>query len=133
MKQEVPQFIDVEDKVFGPFTFKQFIYLVGGAGLAYLAYKIIPFPFSVPVVAACAGFGLALAFYKLNGRPFIEIMQSWVLFKLKNKLYIWKRVPSKKSPEASINIQAETKVDDPGKKDRDINNLARNLDILDNK
>ncbi len=33
MRFEVPQFIDVEDKIFGPFTFKQFLYLAGGAGL----------------------------------------------------------------------------------------------------
>lgn len=131
MRQEVPQFIDVEDKIFGPFTFKQFIYLVGGAGLAYLAYKIIPFPFSVPVVAACAGLGLALAFYKLNGRPFIEIMQSWVLFQLKNKLYIWKRVP--KSQESNTKNQAVTGEPVVSEKKRDIGDLARNLDILDNK
>lgn len=132
MKQEVPQFIDVEDKVFGPFTFKQFIYLAGGAGLAYLAYKIIPFPFSVPIVALCAGLGLALAFYKQNGRPFIEVMQSWVLFQLKNKLYIWRRVP--KSQNSNIKNQTEAiAAEVVEKKVRDIGNLARNLDILDNK
>ena len=132
MRQEVPQFIDVEDKVFGPFTFKQFIYLVGGAGLAYLSYKIIPFPFSVPVVAACAGLGLALAFYKLNGRPFIEVMQYWVLYQFKNKLYIWKRIPKSQDPNAKIQTTAlEPEV--PETKKRDIGDLARNLDILDTK
>ena len=132
MRQEVPQFIDVEDKVFGPFTFKQFIYLVGGAGLSYLSYKIIPFPISVPVIAACAGLGLALAFYKLNGRPFIEVMQYWVLYQFKNKLYIWKREPNRgKSQELDTKIQTEAQI--PEKKTRDIGDLARNLDILDNK
>ncbi len=133
MKQEVPQFIDVEDKVFGPFTFKQFIYLAGGAGLAYLAYKIIPFPFSVPVVAIFAGFGLALAFYKLNGRPFIEVMQYWVLFQVKNKLYIWKRVPSSKIQELNTKNQVVAVEPIVSEKKRDIGDLARNLDILDNR
>jgi len=32
MRFEVPQFIEVEDKIFGPFTWKQFIYLMGGEG-----------------------------------------------------------------------------------------------------
>lgn len=131
MRQEVPQFIDVEDKVFGPFTFKQFIYLAGGAGLAYLSFKIIPFPFSVPAIAFFAGLALALAFYKLNGRPFIEVLQYWVLFQLKNKLYIWKRVPKKEASSAQLAPAAEPIV--PVSKPRDINNLARNLDILDTK
>jgi hypothetical protein len=29
MQFRVPQFIDIEDKLFGPLTFKQFIYLAG--------------------------------------------------------------------------------------------------------
>ena len=34
MMFSVPQFIDVEDKIIGPLTLKQFIYLAGGAGLS---------------------------------------------------------------------------------------------------
>ncbi|TSC80302.1 MAG: hypothetical protein G01um101429_152 [Parcubacteria group bacterium Gr01-1014_29] len=29
---QVPQFIEVEDKIFGPLTTKQFFYLLGGGG-----------------------------------------------------------------------------------------------------
>jgi hypothetical protein len=30
MRHEVPQFIDIEDKIFGPLTFLQGLYLIGG-------------------------------------------------------------------------------------------------------
>ena len=43
MRFEVPQFIEVEDKIFGPFTWKQFIYLAGGAGAAVTLYLMLPF------------------------------------------------------------------------------------------
>ena len=32
MRFQVPQFIEIESKIFGPLTFKQFIYLAGGGG-----------------------------------------------------------------------------------------------------
>jgi hypothetical protein len=42
MQFQVPQFLDVEDKIIGPFTIKQFLYLAGGAGFAYLSWRYIP-------------------------------------------------------------------------------------------
>jgi len=42
MRFKVPQFIDIEDKIFGPFSFKQFVYLAGGAGLCYIFFKTLP-------------------------------------------------------------------------------------------
>lgn len=131
MKFEVPQFIDVEDKIFGPLTFKQFIYLVGGAGLAYTSYRLVPFPFWIIVAPAFAVFGLLLAFYKINNRPFIEIAQSYISFKLKGKLYIWRRAPAKPmmvaKPVETTSTSESTK---PITVDR-IKSLAQNLDILD--
>ena len=59
MQYQVPQFIDVEDKIFGPFTFKQFIYMIGGIALSYIIYRFIPsLIFSaVPILIVLAIFG----------------------------------------------------------------------------
>ena len=43
MRFEVPQFIEIEDKIFGPFTWKQFVYLGGGIGLAAVIFFTMPF------------------------------------------------------------------------------------------
>lgn len=129
MRFEVPQFIDVEDKIFGPLTFKQFIYLIGGAGLGYVSYKLIPFPFWIPVTGAFVVFALLLAFYKLNRRPFIEVAQNWLTFMIKGKLYIWERSkPTIKKPEP---IKQEVKVPEKVFNEKTIQDLAQNLDILD--
>ena len=130
MRFEVPQFIDVEDKLFGPLTLKQFLYLAGGAGLAYVSYRIVPFPFWIILVAVFVGLALALAFYKLNRQPFINVAQSWISYQFKNKLYIWKRTPPKKQeiraavPKPVEKIEKEVT-------DKTITDLAQNLDILD--
>ena len=38
MRFEVPQFIDIEDKIIGPLTWRQFIYLGGGVGGAVVIF-----------------------------------------------------------------------------------------------
>jgi len=106
MRFQVPQFIEVEDQIIGPFTLKQFIYLAGGAGLCIVIYLFVPtlllsIPLMVPVVALSA----ALAFYKINNRPFISIVESFFRYHITNKLYIWKH----RSPEAG-----QTKLAKPG-------------------
>ena len=128
MRFEVPQFIDVEDKIFGPLTFKQFIYLAGGGGLGYVSYKLIPFPFWIIVSGALVVLALLLAFYKLNNRPFIEVAQNWTTFMLKGKLYIWERSkPVFKKPEPIAAPKAPEKIYN----EKTVEDLAQNLDILD--
>jgi hypothetical protein len=71
MQFQIPQFIEVEDKIFGPLTFRQFIYLAGGAGCCYLLYRILPFILAFPLIGVVMGLAAALAFFQYNGRPFI--------------------------------------------------------------
>lgn len=98
MKFQVPQFIEVEDKIFGPLTIKQFVYVAGGAGLSFIIYTYVS-PFSFILAILCiipvAALALALAFYKVNNRPFIYVIESAFKFMLTNKLYIWRKQDKK--------------------------------------
>lgn len=91
MRFEVPQFIEVEDKIIGPFTWKQFIYLAGGAGLLVILFFVLPFLlfvlFGIPA-GALAGF---LAFHKVNQQPFSVFLESFLSYTTKNKLYLWRK------------------------------------------
>jgi hypothetical protein len=92
MRFQVPQFIEVEDKIFGPLTLKQFIYLAGSGGLGFIVYRLLPALISIPLAALCLGFGIALAFYKPDGhRPFIFVMEQAFKFYMGPKKYIWKK------------------------------------------
>lgn len=95
MRYQVPQFIEVEDKIFGPFTFKQFAYMGGAAGIAFIAYRFLPLFFAIFIIVPILTLGLALAFYKMNGRPFIDVMESAFNYMFSSKLYIWKKEPKK--------------------------------------
>ena len=71
MQFQVPQFIEVEDRIFGPLTFRQFIFIAGGAGMCYVFWRILPLLISAPLILAVAALALSLAFMEYNGRPFI--------------------------------------------------------------
>jgi len=90
MEYQVPQFIEVEDKVIGPLTIKQFIYVAGGAGLCVIFFLTLPFILAVILSIPVGALAIALAFYKVNGKPFIEVLESAVGFYTGKKLFLWK-------------------------------------------
>lgn len=104
MRFKVPQFIEVEDKIFGPLTFKQFVYLTGGGGLAFVLWQTLPFFISILLIAPVVALAVALAFYKPNNKPFVDMLESAFKYTLGNKLYLWKHKdqvinPTKEDPE----------------------------------
>ncbi len=102
MRFQVPQFINIEDKLLGPFTIKQFVYLVGGAGMIYIVYNFLPFYLAIFFIIPAAALALALAFFKPNGKPFIFMVQAAIQYALSSRLYLWKRVPKQMTPEAAV-------------------------------
>lgn len=91
MRFEVPQFIEIEDKIFGPFTWKQFIYLGGGVGFAVVLFittnMFVFLLFGLPV----AGLAGLLAFYQINNRPFSSFLESIMKYAGSSRLYLWRK------------------------------------------
>ena len=106
MQFQTPQFIEVEDKLFGPFTFKQFIYLAGGAGLSFVVYKIAPLLVAIPIILAVVGLALALTFAKVNGRPFAHALENFFTYLMQSKMYLWKKTPAKEEKPAPTQVGA---------------------------
>lgn len=93
MQFQVPQFIEVEDKIFGQLTLKQFIYLAGGAGLSFIIYRVLgSFIFAIIPMIIVMSFSALLAFYKVNNKPFIYTVEAAFKYYIGSKLYIWKKV-----------------------------------------
>ena len=99
MRFQVPQFIEVEDKIFGPLTFKQFIYLAGGAGVCVILFTLLPKFFAILIALPIAILSAALAFYKVNDKPFINVVEAFFNYFIGHKLYTWKK--ESPSPKAS--------------------------------
>lgn len=105
MKFRIPQFIDIEDKIIGPLTLKQFGYLVGAGGMAFIIWTIVPIHFlAVILIAPVSGLFIALAFVKYNNRSFGEFLENAFSYYTKSKVYTWKQP----SPEVET---AEKRID----------------------
>lgn len=133
MRFQVPQFIEVEDKIFGPLTLKQFIYLAGGGGLSFVVYvftKSIVIAF-LPI-AAIVAISLMLAFYKMNGKPFVAVMEAAFKYYLGNKLFIWKKEdkPTPQTPQAAVEAARNyASITVPKISDSKLKDLTWSLDI----
>ncbi len=131
MRYQVPQFIDVEGKIVGPLTLKQFVYVAGGAGMCFVIYTYVPFIIAIMLIAVVAPLSLALAFYKINNKPFIDFLESAFMFYTKQNLYIWKK-EQKKVVKAEEMAKDPNKVFVPRLSDSKLKEMSWSLDVNEN-
>lgn len=129
MKFQVPQFIDVEDKIIGPLTFRQFVYLAGGAGGSFVLYQFLPILLAIPLILMMIALSVALAFYKVNSKPFIYIMEAAFRYASASKLYLWKK--ENKKPVAKSEDSSEETLYVPRLSDSKLRDIAWSLDVHD--
>ncbi len=136
MQFKVPQFLDIEDKIFGPFTFRQFVYLAGGAGLSFVIYELLGLMLGAIPIAIIVGFSGLLAFYRPNNKPFINMLEAGFKFLMQSKLYVWQKSRktagvSRESSEELKSIAMEQDVATPKLTSSKLRDLAWSLDVLD--
>ena len=90
MQFQVPQFIETEDKIVGPFTMRQFIYVGVAGGISAMLYFTVQT--AVWAIASVFLFGgaVALAFVKIEGRPLFKVLGAAFDFYWKPQTYLWK-------------------------------------------
>lgn len=91
MRFQLPQFIETEVKIVGPFTLKQFLWLAGGAAILTLLYMTIGgavfFVLAIPI----GGIFLALAFFKINDIPLLNYASYGLSYLLNPKKYLFQK------------------------------------------
>ena len=132
MQYQVPQFIEIEDKIFGPLTLKQFLYLAGGAGICLILFTFLPLflvvILGIPVMAGAA----ALAFYEVNGRPAIVALEHAFGYFFGSKLYLWKqRQAEAQKVQAKQAAPAQVQMPVPKLSESKLKDLAWSLNIKD--
>jgi len=133
MRFQVPQFIEIEDKIFGPLTIKQFIYIAGGAGLSFILFRFLPVPIAIVLIVVALGFSLALSFYQINSKPLIFVLQSAFGYFFSNKLYLWKK--KEKAPtkaQTTTEMLGQTPIYVPKLSQNKLHDLTWSLDIKEN-
>jgi len=92
MRFQVPQFIETETKIVGPFTLKQFIFVAAGAVVVFmLRYVFSSLLYWIIASLPVAGIAFALAFYKIDGIPFPKYIVMALSFMTGGKKYIYKK------------------------------------------
>jgi hypothetical protein len=136
MQFRVPQFIDLEDKVVGPLTLKQFGYILGAGGFSFIIWTFLPIKIiAIILIFLVSSLFLALAFVKINNRPFGDILESAFAYYTGSKIYTWKQ------PEAGVTSEqahidkvvveaAQEETITKANRDR-LHELSLGLDVLD--
>lgn len=130
---KVPQNIDLEDKIVGPFTMKQFAYLMGGGLLIYAIYQIfLPYEngiiYTVILALPVAFLALALTFIKINDRPFEKFIVNYFQFLFSPKRRIWSR--GYETPMVIIKTPVKQKASTTAQeKKASLNDIATSLEL----
>ncbi len=92
MKQfQVPQFIDVEDKILGPVTMRQFFTMLIPLVIGGVLYFILDLWLTIIILIPTTAITAVFAFYKPNGMKFSRFFASFLSYTFKPRLYVWKQ------------------------------------------
>ncbi len=91
----VPQFIDVEDKIIGPITARQFIIILAGFILIAICYRLFDFSLFLTVAVFLFGLSITFAFVKINGRPFHLFVLNLTQTIKRPSLRVWNHLAGK--------------------------------------
>jgi hypothetical protein len=89
MQFQVPQFIETEDKVVGPFSLRQFAYVGAACLISAIFYFAVATWLFLIIAIILIGGALAVSFVHVEGRPLINILISAASFYWKPQTYIW--------------------------------------------
>lgn len=127
---QVPQFITIEDKVIGPFTVKQFLYVLAGVVIVGLTFYFFKMIVVIPVAVVAGSLAAALAFLKVNEQPFPTIVKNALFYLMKPRLYVWRQEKiAKSSAPAETKRPAEVIQAIPKLSESKLTDLAWSLDI----
>lgn len=96
MSAKIPQDVTREDRLIGPLTLKQFLYILGGAAVVFIAFQYYSQNFLYPlefwgITSIASTLALALAFARINGLPFATFMGHAFAFLFSPKNRRWEK------------------------------------------
>lgn len=138
MEFQVPQFIEVEDKIFGPFSFKQFVFIIGGLGLGFIIWNIlspiignfIPIIIALPITIFIGSFGFTIVHKR---ETFAQTVENGFKFYKNKKVYIWRKKQKKaeKGERSSDSLGENVNINNlvPRLSDSKLKDISWGLDV----
>ncbi|HRY82516.1 MAG TPA: PrgI family protein [Candidatus Moranbacteria bacterium] len=106
----VPQFIDIEDKIVGPLTAKQLGWLGIAGVLLLIFWGTLTFSTFVFVAIITLGIFGALAFYRPYNQPLSNLIMSGINYFIKPKVYVWKRYYDNIKATSQVSVHPKEEV-----------------------
>ena len=97
MRFQVPQFVEIEDKIIGPFTLKQFLIYVAGAMVLVPVYLFSDLSLFITVALPVLGIAVAFAHVKINGKSLFSVIMQGAFYVMSPQLFIWRRTNTVKT------------------------------------
>jgi len=101
----VPQFIDVENKIIGPITVRQFMIFLGGAIIAGLSYRLFDFSLFVTITVVVFVIAVTFAFIKVNSQSFHLFLLNAIQTLRRPRIRVWNNqslVPEEEAPMSAV-------------------------------
>ena len=90
----VPQFIDVEDKIIGPISARQFVILLVVLLTDTLLFKLLTFGKFLLVAIPILVIGIVFSFVRINGQPFHYFVLNIIQTLRKPRIRVWDKAIS---------------------------------------
>lgn len=90
MQFQVPQYIEVEDKIVGPLTISQFLYIASGFLFDFITYFFFALWFWLPLALAVGLLAVSFAFVRYNNRSLLALSAAALRYLWQPRTYIWK-------------------------------------------
>ncbi len=91
MRYQVPQFVDIEDKIIGPLTLKQFLIYVASVMLLVPVYLVSDLSLFITIAVPVLAIAALFAHFRLHGRSLFTIIGHASNFMARGQVFIWQR------------------------------------------
>jgi hypothetical protein len=145
MQYKIPQNVQIEDKIVGPLTLKQLIYLGAGGGISYAIYVALASKYYIEVwiwfVLPPVLITLAFTFIKINGIPFAKwiLLMTEYFYNPRKRTFIMgagdnykATIFAKKEEKVETNTDVKTKAERDREKIKKIGDITKLVDSYGN-
>lgn len=115
---QVPQFIETEDKIVGPLTLRQALYIAAAGLIGFLTFFILKTFLWIILMAIVGTIATLMAFVKFNGQPMHKALIAMLNYVWRPRFYLWKSPtvrpssPQKEKIEPTVEIPASAARED---------------------
>lgn len=125
MRFQVPQFVDIKDKIIGPLTLRQFLIYFGAVIVLIPIYLVTDISLFLTIALPILGLAALFAHFRLNGKTLFGVMMSAISFFTRGRLYLWQRTNTDKPLRLGL---AGESGDIPDDTSSPLNAMARQLE-----